>query len=57
MVKLEELDGFFKPKSVAFYGASTMMQKFGTLHLVNLVSAGFRGKVFPIHPKEENIRF
>lgn len=55
MVKIEEFNGFFKPKSVAFYGASSMMQKFGTLHLVNLASAGFEGKIFPIHPKENKI--
>ncbi len=55
MVSLKELDGFFNPKSVAFYGASTMLQKFGTLHLLNLVSAGYKGKIFPIHPKEDEI--
>ena len=55
MTKLEEFNGFFKPNSVAFYGVSSIMHKFGTLHLVNLVSAGFEGKIFPIHPKEEEI--
>jgi len=55
MTKLEEFNGFFKPNSVAFYGISSIMHKFGTLHLVNLVSAGFEGKIFPIHPKEEEI--
>lgn len=55
MANLDEFKGFFEPKSVAFYGASSMMQKFGTLHLVNLVSAGFEGRIFPIHPKEEQI--
>jgi len=55
MTKLKDLDGFFNPKTVAFYGASNMMQKFGSIHLVNLLSAGFQGKVIPIHPKEEKI--
>lgn len=55
MTKLEEFNGFFKPNSVAFYGVSSIMHKFGTLHLVNLVSAGFEGRIFPIHPKEEEI--
>ncbi|MFX0023571.1 MAG: CoA-binding protein, partial [Candidatus Hermodarchaeota archaeon] len=32
-----------------------MMQKFGSIHLANLLSAGFKGKVIPIHPKEEEI--
>jgi acyl-CoA synthetase (NDP forming) len=55
MSKLEELKGFFDPKIVAFYGVSNIMQKFGTLHLTNLLSAGFQGKVIPIHPKENEI--
>ncbi|MBD3193559.1 MAG: hypothetical protein GF317_00785, partial [Candidatus Lokiarchaeota archaeon] len=32
-----------------------MMQKFGSLHLVNLLSSGFQGKVIPIHHKEDEI--
>jgi len=55
MSRLKEFEGFFNPKSVAFYGASNMMQKFGSIHLTNLLSAGFQGKVFPIHPKEQEI--
>jgi len=55
MPKLKEFDGFFNPKTVVFYGASNMMQKFGSIHLTNLLSAGFQGKVIPIHPKEEQI--
>jgi len=55
MSKYEELKGFFTPQIVAFYGASNVMQKFGSLHLTNLLSAGFQGKVIPIHPKEEEI--
>ena len=55
MGKLEELDGFFNPKAIAFYGASTTMQKFGTLHLTNLLSSGYPGNIYPIHPKEDEI--
>lgn len=55
MGKLEEFEGFFNPKAVAFFGASTIMQKFGTLHMTNLLSSGYQGKVYPIHPKEEAI--
>ncbi len=54
-MKLEELNGFFKPKSVAFYGASKSMQKFGSLHLTNLLQAGFNGKIYPIHIKDEEL--
>jgi acyl-CoA synthetase (NDP forming) len=55
MSKYDELKGFFDPKVVAFYGASNVMQKFGSLHLTNLLSAGFQGKVIPIHPNEDEI--
>ena len=55
MSKLKEFEGFFNPKTVAFYGASNIMQKFGSIHLTNLLSAGFQGNVIPIHPKEEEI--
>ncbi|MFX1389251.1 MAG: CoA-binding protein [Promethearchaeota archaeon] len=55
MNKWKEFEGFFNPKAVAFYGASNMMQKFGSIHLINLLSAGYQGKVYPIHPKEDEI--
>jgi len=55
MTTLEDLKGFFEPENIAYYGASNMMQKFGSLHVVNLLSAGFTGKPFPIHPKEDEI--
>jgi acetyl-CoA synthetase (ADP-forming) len=55
VTKMEDLKGFFNPKVVAFYGASNVMQKFGSIHLTNLISAGFKGKVIPIHPKEDEI--
>ncbi|MFX1501147.1 MAG: acetate--CoA ligase family protein [Promethearchaeota archaeon] len=54
-MKLKDLKGFFKPESVAFYGASKSMQKFGSLHLTNLLQAGFQGKIYPIHLKEEEL--
>ncbi|MFW9951322.1 MAG: acetate--CoA ligase family protein [Candidatus Thorarchaeota archaeon] len=55
MTKIEDFTGFFAPKTVAFYGASNVLQKFGSIHLINLLSAGFQGKVIPIHPKEDEI--
>ena len=55
MNKFEEFNGFFNPSTVAFFGASNVMQKFGSLHLTNLLTAGFQGKIIPIHPKGEKI--
>jgi len=45
MNKFEEFNGFFNPSTVAFFGASNVMQKFGSLHLTNLLTAGFQGKI------------
>lgn len=49
------LDAFFKPKSVAIVGASSDPKKPGCTALKNLVSMGYKGKVFPINPREESI--
>jgi acetyltransferase len=55
MGKPSSLDAFFKPKSVAIVGASSDPKKPGHTALKNLVSMGYRGKVFPVNPREESI--
>ncbi len=55
MGKISSLDAFFKPKSVAIVGASSDPKKPGHTALKNLVSLGFKGKVFPINPREDSI--
>lgn len=55
MGKTSSLDAFFKPGSVAIVGASSDPRKVGNTALKNLVSMGYRGKVYPIHPREESI--
>ncbi|MDR0335288.1 MAG: acetate--CoA ligase family protein [Methanomassiliicoccaceae archaeon] len=42
---------FFTPGSVAVVGASSDPNKIGGMILRNIVSSGFRGKIFPINPK------
>ena len=49
------LDAFFKPKSVAIVGASSDLKKPGFTVLKNLVSMGYRGKVFPVNLHEDSI--
>lgn len=49
------LDPVFHPKSVAVIGASTSFAKWGQMVFSNIVAGGFRGKVFPVNPKEEII--
>jgi acyl-CoA synthetase (NDP forming) len=49
------MDIIFNPKSVAVIGASSMFGKWGQRVLVNIVSGGFKGRVYPVNPKEERL--
>ena len=49
------LDMFYKPRSIAVYGASNNPQRFGSMIVANLLTADYKGKVYPIHPKEKNV--
>lgn len=53
--RLGGLDALFNPGSVAFVGASTSPGKLGYRNIKNLVDFGFRGRLYPIHPKAESI--
>jgi acyl-CoA synthetase (NDP forming) len=53
--KNSSLDAFFKPDSVAIVGASSDPKKVGNTALRNLVSMGYRGKIFPVNPREDSI--
>ena len=55
MEKNSALDAFFKPKSVAIVGASSDPKKPGFTALKNLISMGYKGKIFPINLREESI--
>jgi len=49
------LQSFFHPKSVAVIGASRQKGKVGFEMLTNLIAGGYRGKIFPVNPKSEEI--
>ncbi len=49
------LDKFFTPQSVAIVGASQQKGKVGYEILVNMINAGFPGKIFPVNNKAESI--
>ena len=53
--KYEELKTFFYPNSIAIYGASNTPFKFANMHLFNLLSSGYQGKIYLIHPRESSI--
>ncbi len=43
------------PKSIAFWGASGNPMGMGTVQLTQLLSMGYEGPVYPMHPKEMEI--
>jgi acetyltransferase len=50
-MSIRHLHYFFKPKSVAIIGASERAGSVGSTVLANLLSAGFRGAIWPVNPK------
>jgi acyl-CoA synthetase (NDP forming) len=50
------LDALFKPKSVAVIGASTKELSIGNRIIKNLLDFGFKGSVYPISLKADEIR-
>ncbi len=49
------LHNFFCPESVAVIGASREEKKVGHKILSNLINSGYKGKLFPINPKTDEI--
>ncbi|PKN33604.1 MAG: CoA-binding protein [Deltaproteobacteria bacterium HGW-Deltaproteobacteria-19] len=49
------LDAIFKPRSVAMIGASGTPGKLGYDILYNLIHAGFKGSIYPVNPKADEI--
>jgi acyl-CoA synthetase (NDP forming) len=43
------------PKSVTFFGASNSIAAMGTNLLLSLQAAGFEGKIYPVHYKEDKV--
>ncbi|NLI13275.1 MAG: CoA-binding protein [Peptococcaceae bacterium] len=52
---MTDLTSLFSPKSVAIVGASKSPGKIGNVIVKNMISCGYKGKVFPINPKEPEI--
>lgn len=51
----DELRCFFEPETVAVVGASRDPIKYGHNLLKNLIDLGFRGKIYPVNPKADEI--
>jgi acetyltransferase len=52
---MHPLDRIFKPKRIALFGANENPKSVGSMVLRNLVGAGFRGVVYPVHPTLEAV--
>lgn len=50
------LNQLFSPQNVAVFGASHRENAVGTLVFQNLLSAGFKGAIYPINPKHAEIQ-
>ena len=50
------LDALFRPRAVAVIGASSKALSIGNRVIKNLIDFGFKGAVYPINPKADEIR-
>ncbi|MDP2870977.1 MAG: acetate--CoA ligase [Bacillota bacterium] len=50
-----ELSSFFDPKSIAVIGASRTPGKIGHSVLANIIASGYKGELYPVNPKEDEI--
>lgn len=50
-----KLDSLFHPRTIAVFGASENTNKIGYLQLQALLNGGFKGEIYPIHPKSKEI--
>ena len=49
------MNRIMKPDSVAVIGASAEAGKIGNSVMKNLINGGYQGKIYPIHPKADEI--
>ena len=52
---VRQMNRIMKPKSVAVIGASAENGKIGNSVMKNLINGGYKGEIYPIHPKADEI--
>ena len=52
---LNKMNRIMKPEAVAVIGASTEDGKIGTSVMKNLINGGYKGQIYPVHPKLDNV--
>ncbi len=55
-IDISNLDEFFNASSIALVGASKLNDRIGGLVLDSLLQSKYKGKIYPINPKYDNIR-
>jgi acyl-CoA synthetase (NDP forming) len=48
--RLKALDHLFRPRSVAFVGATEKLNKWGFIVFNNLITGGYEGRLYPVNP-------
>lgn len=51
----DDISFFFNPSSIAVIGASATKGKVGNTVLNNIIKSGYKGKIFPINPRAEEV--
>ncbi len=52
---MKDFEPLFFPRSVAVVGASSVEGKVGYIAMDSITSSGFKGKIFPVNPEEEEV--
>jgi acyl-CoA synthetase (NDP forming) len=52
---MSDLNFLFNPAQVAVIGASKSPQKIGNAILENMMKSGYKGEIYPVNPKEDEI--
>ena len=54
-MNIHKLNNIFKPQRIALIGVTTNPNSVSGKVLINLVSGGFRGVVYPVNPENEAV--
>lgn len=52
---IKQLDAIFRPKSIAFIGASNIPLKWGRLMMETALQSGYEGAIYPVSHKDEEV--
>jgi acyl-CoA synthetase (NDP forming) len=53
--RIHTMENIFKPRTVAFVGASNNLAKWGGIVFTNILRGGFKGKLYPVNPKDSTV--